>query len=100
MPVKIKSKAFTTVEQPGKLPVQKEIDGPAKVVPDAHALVGVHFDRKWSDGNYGSTAVGVSVTVPCDPSKLSEGYEEAAKFANEKMDELLAGTGQWQGSTV
>lgn len=100
MPVKVQGKLVVTKEKKGQLPESKETDLAHKVVPDDHAMVGVDFSRKWTDGNYGSTSVGVFIRLPCAAPDVAATYEAAVKFADSKMKELLQGTDLWGSSAT
>lgn len=54
--------------------------------------VQVEFGRVWSDGDYGSYRVGVSVTLPCLIETVEQAYSKAYDIAQEKMAEMLKGT--------
>ena len=59
------------------------------------AQVHVHADRRQTDGNYGSYAVGCSLTLPCDNNSeaIEEAYQTCQKWVDAKMDDLLGEEG-------
>jgi hypothetical protein len=72
---------------------QIAVGPPVESTPD-QAMVGFEARRVFTDGNYGSYTVGVSLSMPCKPTGQS--VEETFAFVNEWVDNkikaLLEGT--------
>ena len=83
-----------TTKSVGKVPpVETEETGTPLVFLAPHATAGVKLGRRWSDGNYGSYAVEVWATVPCEntPEAMDKALNHAAVWADQKLQGLMGG---------
>jgi hypothetical protein len=82
----------------GKTVISSETEekpaGEPVAVPHQMAVVGFEAARVWTDGNYGSYRVGVSLSIPCEAEygEIKNGYEAAKAFVNAELVECLKGT--------
>ena len=55
-----------------------------------HAIVGITLGKMIYQGQYNSTDIRVSVSLPCYPEEVKEGLDEAQEIAHERIKSLMA----------
>lgn len=60
-----------------------------KTFDSPHAIVGVTLGKKIYQGQYNSTEVRVSVSLPCYPEEIDDGLAEAERLAKTHIGRLI-----------
>jgi len=82
--------AVETKMKNGKM-TQKKV-GPVLKFEGPVAEVRVDLGATLNMGNYEALRLGVSLSLPCDPSpvKVEEAFKRAVKFTEDKLDKMIA----------
>ena len=72
----------------GEIVDEKEVKTDPKIVDEASLKIALGFERKISDGNYGSAGFFVSLTAPTSIDDLEGDFEEVKAWVETKAGEL------------
>ena len=75
-----RSSAYGNEEEENE--VLERVKFPEGVEP---AFVRVSVGSTYNLGNYESLRIDVSITLPCDPARVDQGYEDASAFVADKL---------------